>query len=63
MALIRMISLRRKIAVGLQVFGIVSCAIGAGLAHIAAGLIVGGVGSVLFGVALERDNGISESVQ
>lgn len=63
MARIRMNIWRRKIAVGLQVFGIVSTAIGAGLAHIAAGLIVGGVGAVLFGVALERDNGISESVQ
>lgn len=60
---IRMMLLRRKIAVGLQVFGIVSCAIGAGIAHIAAGFVVGGVGAVLFGVALERGNGISESVQ
>jgi len=60
---IRMRSLRGTIAVGLQVFGIVSASIGAGIAHIAAGFIVGGVGAVLFGVALERDNGIGESVQ
>lgn len=57
------IRLRGPVAVALQVFGIVSTAIGAGIAHIAAGFIVGGVSAVLFGVALERDNGIGESVQ
>jgi len=29
--------------------------IGAGIAHVAAGFIVAGVGLVLFGVSLERD--------
>lgn len=57
------VRVRGPVAVGLQVFGIVSTAIGAGIAHIAAGFIVGGVSAVLFGVALERGNGIGESVQ
>jgi hypothetical protein len=46
---------KRTIAILLQASGVVSTAIGAGLAHPAAGFTVAGVGVVLFGVALERD--------
>ena len=60
---VRLSRLRSVVAVTLQVCGIVSASIGAGLANLAAGLIVAGVSSVLFGVALERGDGIGESVQ
>jgi hypothetical protein len=46
---------RRIVATALQVSGLVSSAIGAGLAHPAAGFITAGVGAVLLGIALERD--------
>jgi len=46
---------RVQVATLLQAFGVVSMAIGAGVAHVAAGFIVAGVGLVLFGVSLERD--------
>jgi hypothetical protein len=39
----------------LQVFGLVAVAVGAGLVYIPAGVMVAGVGSVLFGLALERE--------
>jgi hypothetical protein len=39
----------------LQIGGIVAIAVGAGLVFVPAGLIVAGVGAVLFGLALERD--------
>jgi hypothetical protein len=39
----------------LQVFGLVAVAVGAGLVYVPAGLMVAGVGSVLFGLALERE--------
>jgi hypothetical protein len=38
----------------LQVGGIVAVAVGAGLIFAPAGVIVAGVGAVLFGLALER---------
>lgn len=38
----------------LQIGGIAAVAIGAGLVFMPAGLIVAGVGAVLFGLALER---------
>jgi hypothetical protein len=44
-----------RVAILLQAFGVVSTSIGAGIASLSAGLIVAGVGSVLFGVSLERD--------
>jgi hypothetical protein len=43
------------IANALQIGGIVAVAIGAGLIFIPAGVIVAGVGAVLFGLALERE--------
>lgn len=39
----------------LQIGGIAAVAIGAGLVFMPAGLIVAGVGAVLFGLALERN--------
>lgn len=38
----------------LQIGGIAAVAVGAGLVFMPAGLIVAGVGAVLFGLALER---------
>lgn len=46
---------KRTLATALQIGGLVSSAIGAGLAHLAAGFITAGVGAVLLGIALERD--------
>ena len=39
----------------LQVGGLIAVAVGAGLVFVPAGLIVAGVGAVLFGLALERE--------
>jgi hypothetical protein len=38
----------------LQIGGIAAIAVGAGLVFVPAGLMVAGVGAVLFGLALER---------
>jgi len=38
----------------LQVGGLIAVAVGAGLVFVPAGLIVAGVGAILFGLALER---------
>jgi hypothetical protein len=39
----------------LQVGGLIAVAVGAGLVFVPAGLIVAGVGAILFGLALERE--------
>ena len=39
----------------LQIGGLIAVAVGAGLVFVPAGLIVAGVGAVLFGLALERE--------
>lgn len=39
----------------LQIGGIVAVAVGAGLVFIPAGIILAGVGAILFGLALERE--------
>lgn len=39
----------------LQVGGLIAMAVGAGLVFVPAGLIVAGVGAILFGLALERE--------
>ena len=39
----------------LQVGGLIAVAVGAGLVFVPAGLIVAGIGAVLFGLALERE--------
>ena len=39
----------------LQIGGLIAMAVGAGLVFVPAGLIVAGVGAVLFGLALERE--------
>jgi hypothetical protein len=39
----------------LQIGGLVTVAVGAGLVFVPAGLIVAGVGAILFGLALERE--------
>ena len=48
---------RRIVAAGLQVTGLVSLVVGAGLASLVAAFVVAGVGLVLCGVALERGVG------
>ena len=48
---------RRLVASGLQVSGLVSLVVGAGLASLVAAFVVAGVGLVLWGVALERSVG------
>ncbi len=39
----------------LQIGGLIAMAVGAGLVFVPAGLIVAGIGAVLFGLALERE--------
>lgn len=39
----------------LQIGGLIAVAVGAGLVFVPAGLIVAGIGAVLFGLALERE--------
>lgn len=39
----------------LQVGGLIAVAVGAGLVFVPAGLIVAGIGAILFGLALERE--------
>ena len=48
---------RRLVSTGLQVSGLVSLVVGAGLASLVAAFVVAGVGLVLWGVALERSVG------
>ncbi len=43
------------VANALQVGGLIAVAVGAGLVFVPAGLIVAGIGAVLFGLALERE--------
>jgi len=43
------------IANALQIAGIAAIALGAGLVFIPAGVIVGGLGLVLFGIVMERE--------
>lgn len=43
------------LANALQVAGLAAVAVGAGLVFLPAGIIVAGVGAVLFGLALERE--------
>ena len=45
-----------KVAVVTQVAGAIAVSIGIGLIFIPAGIIVGGIFSILFGIALERTN-------
>lgn len=45
---------RSNIAIALQSIGLVTLSVGVGLYNVAAGLIVGGLSAVLFGVATER---------
>lgn len=45
-----------KVAVVSQVAGATAVSIGIGLMFIPAGIIVGGIFSILFGIALERTN-------
>ena len=45
----------RRVALWLQVVGLGVFAAGAGVLHLALGLMVAGAGCVLFGLALERD--------
>ena len=44
------------LATGLQIAGITFIAIGAGLIFAPLGVIIAGVGALLFGLALERGN-------
>jgi len=46
-----------KPATVIQVLGVVAVAAGAGLVFPAAGVIVAGLGAVLFGIAMERGSG------
>lgn len=39
----------------LQIGGLIAVAVGAGLIFIPAGIILAGVGAILFGLALERE--------
>ncbi len=48
---------RRWVAPGLQVSGLVSLVVGAGLWSLALAFVVAGVGLVCYGVAVERGGG------
>lgn len=44
------------LATGLQIAGIAVIALGVGFIFIPAGIIIAGIGALLFGLALERGN-------
>lgn len=49
-------SMFSKIATASQIAGALSVSIGVGMVFLPAGIVIGGVFSILFGLALERRN-------
>jgi len=50
------VSMSSKVVLVTQVAGAIAVSVGVGLIFIPAGIIVGGLFSILFGIALERTN-------
>lgn len=45
---------RYNIAIALQSLGLTALSVGVGIFNVAAGIVVGGLSAVVFGVAIER---------